>query len=146
MKFLFLFGPNLNLLGLREPQIYGHTGYAELCDRIRSYCAARGVEAVCFQSNHEGALIDAIHEFRTEGDGIIINAGAYTHTSIALLDALLAVGMPAVEVHLSDPAKREEFRRVSYLRAACLDAFCGLGPQGYDRAIDRLLTAIQEQS
>ena len=141
MKILVLNGPNLNLLGIREPEVYGTRTYDELVAFIRAAAADRGIEADVRQSNHEGVLIDAIHEARGSCDGIVINAGAYTHTSIALLDALVAVGLPAVEVHLSDPDARDEFRRVSYLRSACSASVKGKGFDGYAEALDVLQQA-----
>ncbi len=139
MKLLVINGPNLNLLGVREPDIYGKTGYGELCEMIRSHCESRGVEVSFIQSNHEGDLVDAIQSAYGAADGIVINPGAYTHTSIALLDAVKAVGVPTVEVHISDPDRREEFRRVSYIRAACAATVKGEGLGGYLRAVDLLL-------
>jgi 3-dehydroquinate dehydratase type II len=145
MKLLILNGPNLNLLGLREPNIYGSESYAELCERIRSYADERGIEVRLVQSNHEGELVDAIQQAYFDGlDGIVLNPGAYTHTSIALLDALKGVGLPAVEVHISDPDTREEFRRISFVRAACLATIKGHGTQGYFEAIDLLIDRLRE--
>lgn len=138
MKFLILNGPNLNLLGLREPELYGRDTYDDLLREIDAACASAGVTADVFQSNHEGDLIDRIQEARGRYDGILINAGGYTHTSVAILDALLAVGLPTVEVHLTDPDAREPFRRVSLLRAACFAVVKGKGIAGYGEAI-RLL-------
>ena len=128
MKLLVINGPNLNLLGIREPALYGTQTYEALCRKVRDYAAARGVEVELYQSNHEGDLVDKIQEAYGRTDGIVINAGAYTHTSIALLDALKAVGIPAVEVHITDPDAREPFRRVSYLRAACVDSHSAVAP------------------
>ncbi len=141
MKLLILNGPNLNMLGIREPEIYGTETYAELCRRVLEHAAARGVEAELYQSNHEGDLVDRIQAAWGNTDGIVINAGAYTHTSIALCDALKAVGIPAVEVHISDPDTREPFRRVSYLRAACVAVVSGRGLDGYAEAMDILIGA-----
>jgi len=138
-KILVLNGPNLNLLGIREPELYGTETYEALCRRIRDHAAARGAETEFFQSNHEGALVDAVQNAYGRIDGIVINAGAYTHTSIALLDALKAVGIQAVEVHISDVAAREAFRQVSYLRAACAATISGHGTDGYLEAVDFLL-------
>lgn len=139
MKLYILNGPNLNLLGIREPKLYGRTGYAELSDGLRAYCEERGIEPVLFQSNHEGDLVDKIQEAYFEGaDGIVLNPGAYTHTSIALLDALNAVQIPTVEVHISDVTKRENFRQVSYIRRACVASIIGHGVSGYYEAIDLL--------
>ena len=140
MKIYVINGPSLNMLGVREPDIYGKTTYEELVSLIEEHCAMRGVEAVIYQSNHEGDLVDKIQEAYFEGAfGIVINPAAYTHTSIALLDALSAVSLPAVEVHISDVNVREEFRRVSYIRAACELTVSGHGTDGYLEAIDYLL-------
>ena len=138
MKLLFLNGPNLNMLGIREPDIYGKKTYAALEEYIRSFCAEMGIECEIFQSNHEGALVDAIQAAYGRMDGIVINPAAYTHTSVALLDAVKAVGIPTVEVHVSDPDSREEFRHVSYIRAACVATIRGHGLPGYCEAL-RLL-------
>lgn len=139
MKLLFLNGPNLNMLGIREPDIYGHETYAGLEQFIRNFCQELGVVCEIFQSNHEGALVDAIQAAYGKFDGIVINPAAYTHTSVALLDALKAVAIPAVEVHLSDVSKREDFRQVSYVRLACCKTFAGYGFQGYRMAAEYLL-------
>ena len=145
MKLLILNGPNLNLLGIREPAIYGRETYADLCARIRAHADARGIEVRLVQSNHEGALVDAIQEAYFDSfDGIVLNPGAYTHTSIALLDALKGVGLPAIEVHISDPDTREDFRRISYVRAACMATVKGRGTQGYLDAIDLLAEHLGE--
>ena len=145
MKVLILNGPNLNLLGIREPSIYGSETFADLCERIKAHADARGIEVRLVQSNHEGELVDAIQQAYFDGlDGIVLNPGAYTHTSIALLDALKGVGLPAIEVHISDPDTREEFRHVSYVRAACLATIKGRGTQGYFDAIDRLIDHLTE--
>ncbi len=139
MKIWIINGPNLNLLGLREPEIYGRETYGELEARIRAYCENKGIEVRFVQSNHEGDLVDAVQQAYFDGaDGIVLNPAAYTHTGIALLDALRAVPVPAVEVHLSKPEEREEFRRVSYVRAACIKTITGLGGDGYLRAVDAL--------
>ena len=135
MNFLIINGPNLNLLGKREPGIYGTGTYGDLCQLIQSYARSHGCAAQCFQSNHEGAIVDKIHEADGRFDAIIINPAAYTHTSIAILDALKAVSIPAVEVHISDIFKRESFRHISYLGMACEKAFIGLGLDGYRQAI-----------
>ena len=135
MKLLILNGPNLNLLGLREPDIYGKQNYEALETFIRESCAAEGIECELFQSNHEGALVDRIQEAYGVFDGIVINPAAYTHTSVAILDALKAVSLPAVEVHLSDVRSREDFRRISYAGMACLKTYMGLGFEGYRQAI-----------
>lgn len=145
MKLLILNGPNLNMLGIREPGIYGSESYESLCNTVTAYCAERGIEAICVQSNHEGVLVDQIQAAYTEYDGIVLNPGAYTHTSIALLDALKAVGKPAVEVHISDPDTREPFRRVSYVRAACVATIKGHGLKGYLEAVDVLASLLANE-
>ena len=140
MHILVLNGPNLNLLGLREPEIYGKRTYADLVALIKTEAEAIGVSVEFLQSNHEGALVDAIQDAYGKADGIVINPGAYTHTSVALLDAVKAVGIPTVEVHISDPDLREDFRRVSYLRAACVASIKGHGFEGYLEALRLLKT------
>ena len=139
MRILVINGPNLNLLGVREPGIYGDRSYAALCALIEDYAAQKGVEVRLFQSNHEGAIVDEIQAALGRFDGIVINPAAYTHTSIAILDALKAVALPAMEVHISDVAAREPFRQISYAGMACRRSFIGLGFDGYLRAIDALL-------
>ena len=139
MKLLFLNGPNLNMLGIREPDIYGKQTYAALEDYIRKVCAERGVECEVYQSNHEGVLVDMIQSSLGVVDGIVINPAAYTHTSVAILDALKAVALPAVEVHLSDVSAREAFRQVSYAGMACEATFAGHGFDGYRMAVEHLL-------
>ena len=139
MKLLVLNGPNLNLLGLREPTIYGREDYRTLCEKIRAYCESRNIGVQFYQSNHEGALVDRIQEAYYEGiDGIVINPGAYTHTSIALLDAVKSVSIPTVEVHISKVEEREAFRQISYIRAACVATITGKGFDGYLEAVDIL--------
>ena len=138
MKILVINGPNLNMLGIREPEIYGRATYADLCRLIEDHAKELGVSVTLCQSNHEGALVDAIQQAYGKQDGIVINPGAYTHTSIALLDALNAVSIPAVEVHISDPDSREEFRKTSYVRAACVKTIKGHGLSGYLEAMDFL--------
>ncbi|MBR4049801.1 MAG: type II 3-dehydroquinate dehydratase [Clostridia bacterium] len=138
MKILVINGPNLNMLGIREPEIYGSKTYADLCGMISSYCEKSQIEAQFYQSNHEGCLVDKIQEAYGKVDGIVINPGAYTHTSVALLDAVKAVGIPTVEVHISDPDEREEFRKISYIRAACVATVKGKGFDGYLEAVDIL--------
>lgn len=135
MKFLIINGPNLNLLGLREPDIYGKQDFHALEEFIRESCRAEGIEPVLFQSNHEGAIVDTIQAAYGQIDGIVINPAAYTHTSVAILDALKAVRIPAVEVHLSDIVQRESFRQISYAGMACIKSFIGLGFEGYRQAI-----------
>ena len=135
MKFLVINGPNLNMLGLREPDIYGRQDFKALEQFIRDACAAEGVEATLFQSNHEGAIVDVIQQAYGNYDGIVINPAAYTHTSVAIFDALKAVQIPAVEVHISDVSRRESFRQVSYAGMACIKRFIGLGFEGYRQAV-----------
>ena len=135
MKLLIINGPNLNLLGVREPDIYGKKDFAALEAFIREVCAAEGIECELFQSNHEGAIVDKIQSALGRFDGIVINPAAYTHTSVAILDALKAVALPAVEVHLSDVSAREEFRHISYAGMACEKTFMGLGFDSYKEAI-----------
>ena len=139
MRILILNGPNLNLLGRREPEIYGKTSYAELCEMIAAHCESLGIEHTVLQSNHEGVLIDALQEAVGCYDGIVFNPAAYTHTSIAIADAVAAIGIPTVEVHISDVSKREDYRRVSYLRSHCVATVSGRGLQGYLDAIDLLV-------
>ena len=139
MKILILNGPNLNLLGQREPDIYGHSTYADLCGMIADYVKERGHQARFVQSNHEGALIDAIQLADADGtDGIVINPGAYAHYSYAIYDALLAVSVPAIEVHLSNINRRESFRRISVTAPACRAQIVGHGFLGYMEAMDLL--------
>ena len=143
MNILVINGPNLNMLGIREPAIYGSATYQDLVDYIRSEADALGVTVSFYQSNHEGDLVDAIQAAYGKQDGIVINPGAYTHTSVALLDAVKAVGIPTVEVHISDPDTREEFRKISYIRQACAATVKGLGFPGYGKAL-RLLCGVEE--
>jgi len=135
MKLLVINGPNLNMLGIREPSVYGAQTYAQLLDFLYEVGQTENIEVECFQSNHEGALVDCIQGAYGRMDGIVINPAAYTHTSIAILDALKAVGLPAVEVHLSDVRKREPFRQVSYAGLACCKTIVGQGFAGYREAI-----------
>lgn len=140
MKIYVINGPNLNMLGIREPHIYGSESYGTLCERVKAHCEARGVECVIFQSNYEGAIVEKIHEAYFEGaGGIVINPAAYTHTSVAILDALKAVVIPTVEVHLSKIESREAFRQISYVKAAAIATVCGRGIDGYLDAIDILI-------
>lgn len=139
MKIFVINGPNLNLLGLREPEIYGKEGYTSLCEKIKNYAERLNIEVEFFQSNHEGDLVDYIQSAYNNADGIVINPGAYTHTSIAILDAAKAVSVPMVEVHISDVSAREDFRQTSYIRAACIATVSGEGTNGYLKAIDILL-------
>ncbi|WMJ84850.1 type II 3-dehydroquinate dehydratase [Oscillospiraceae bacterium LTW-04] len=135
MKLLVINGPNINMLGIREKDIYGSTSYESLLEIIQNTCAENDIEAECFQSNHEGAIVDKIQEAYGAKDAIVINPAAYTHTSVAILDALKAVGIPAVEVHISNVYGREEFRHHSYAKMACVKSFVGLGLDGYRQAI-----------
>ena len=136
MKLLVINGPNLNMLGIREPAIYGSGTYAQLLDMIRAHAERRGAEVSFFQSNHEGTLVDAIQQAYFDGvEGIILNPAAYTHTSVALLDALKAVAIPTVEVHISDVSQREDFRQISYAGKACVKTIMGQGLDGYRQAI-----------
>ena len=135
MNILVINGPNLNMLGIREPQIYGSRTYGDLVAQIEEAARTLGVVVKCFQSNHEGAIVDEIQAAYGAFDGIVINPAAYTHTSVAILDALKAVGLPAVEVHISDVDAREEFRRISYVTGACQKKIAGRGFQGYVDAI-----------
>ena len=138
MNILIINGPNLNLLGLREPGIYGERSYQDLLNMIGEKCESLGLGFECYQSNHEGSIVDKIQEAYGKYDGIIINPAAYTHTSIAILDALKAVKIPAVEVHISNPDEREEFRHISYAGMACVYSIKGHGLEGYKEAIDYL--------
>lgn len=145
MKLLVINGPNLNMLGIREPAIYGSGTYTELLELIRAHAGKRGAEVSFFQSNHEGALVDAIQQAYFDGvEGIILNPAAYTHTSVALLDALKTVAIPTVEVHISDVAAREDFRQISYVRPACVATVTGRGFAGYLDAVDILLKGAAE--
>lgn len=136
MKFLVINGPNLNLLGSREPGIYGTSDYVQLCQMIQEKAAQHGSTAECFQSNSEGAIIDAIHGAVGNFDAIVMNPGAYTHYSYAILDALKAVEVPAIEVHISNIHQREEFRHRSVTAAGCVGQICGLGLYGYLAAME----------
>ena len=138
MKILVINGPNINMLGIREPEIYGRGTYDDLISAIRDEAKRLDVEVECFQSNHEGTMVDIIQSAYGDTDGIVINPAAYTHTSVALLDAVKAVGIPTVEVHISNPDEREDFRKVSYIRSACVKTISGKGFEGYLEAI-RLL-------
>ena len=139
MKFLILNGPNINLTGLREPSVYGAATYDDLCEKIRRTAAELGAEVTFLQSNHEGALIDAIHQAWRDGmDGIVFNPGGYTHTSVALHDAIAAVPVPTIEVHMSNIHAREEFRHVSLTASACAGQIVGLGFEGYCLAVRAL--------
>ena len=145
MRFLILNGPNLNLLGLREPDIYGRQTYADLAAFVQAVCAREGIECEVRQSNHEGVLVDWIQEAYGKFDGIVMTPAAYTHTSVALLDALKAVSLPAAEVHLSNIYDREDFRHISYPGKACVKTVYGKGFAGYEEAICFLKNYIQER-
>ena len=136
MKILVINGPNLNMLGVREPQIYGNQNYQDLCEMINKHCKEKGIEVEIFQSNHEGVIVDKIQSAYNVFDGIVINPAAYTHTSAAILDALKAVNIPAVEVHISDVDSREDFRQISFVRNYCFKTISGKGFEGYLEAID----------
>ncbi len=138
MKILVLNGPNINMLGIREPALYGSQSYDALLAHIRAHCAARGIDVEFYQSNHEGSLVDRIQSALGAIDGIVFNPAAYTHTSVALLDALKAVNIPTVEVHISDVSTREDFRQISFVRQACIATIAGHGFDGYTEAIDLL--------
>lgn len=145
MKILVINGPNLNMLGIREPKHYGKETYIDLINKIKTHCENK-CEVEFKQSNHEGALVDFIQDaYFNHFDGIIINPGAYTHTSIALLDAVKSVMIPTIEVHISDVASREDFRQISYIRAACIKTISGKGTDGYLLAINELIDYIQEE-
>lgn len=139
MKILVINGPNINMLGIREPDIYGKENYKSLCEKIENHANKKGIEVKLFQSNHEGDLVDEIQNAYGIFDGIVINPAAYTHTSVAILDAVKSVGIPTVEVHISDVSKREDFRQISYIRLACKKTIAGHGTDGYLEAIDFLL-------
>ena len=145
MKLFIINGPNINMLGIREKHIYGNQDYPQLMAHIQMVCAREGIEAECFQSNHEGELVDIIQRAYQNADGIVINPAAYTHTSVAILDALKAVALPAVEVHLSDVDKREAFRQQSFAGMACVARFSGLGFAGYEQAILYLKQSLTEK-
>lgn len=145
MKILVLNGPNINMLGIREPDIYGAGSYTDLLALLEQTATDEGITIDHFQSNHEGALVDRIQEAYGNYDGIVINPAAYTHTSIAILDALKAVGIPAVEVHISDVSTREDFRQISYTRLACCHTIMGHGIVGYREAILHLNKLINGQ-
>ncbi len=142
-SILVLNGPNLNLLGTRQPEIYGTTTLSDIEDNCINHAKSRDVQCVCLQSNHEGALVDAIHAARGVHDGIILNAGAYTHTSIALMDAIISTELPVIELHLSNIHAREGFRHTSYIAKAAIGQICGFGAVGYTLAIDALLTHLK---
>lgn len=139
MKILVINGPNLNMLGIREPDIYGKNTYNDLCKLITDYANQKGIEVKLFQSNYEGAIVDEIQKAYGNFDGIVINPAAYTHTSVAILDAVKSVSLPTVEVHISKVESREDFRQISYVRQACIKTVTGLGFDGYLVAIDTLI-------
>ena len=144
MKILVLNGPNLNMLGIREPEHYGKETYSDLENKIKAHCEGK-CEVEIKQTNHEGVLVDYIQSAFYNGvDGIVINPAAYTHTSVAILDAVKSVMIPTVEVHISDVSSREDFRQVSYIRLACISTISGKGTDGYLLAIDQLIEHIQE--
>lgn len=138
MKILVINGPNINMLGIREPEHYGKETYNDLVNKIQNHCDAKNIEVKVFQSNHEGDLVDEIQNAYGNTDGIVINPGAYTHTSIAILDAVKSVNIPTVEVHISKVEEREDFRQISYVRLACVKTITGHGTDGYVEAIDYL--------
>ncbi len=138
MKLLILNGPNINMLGIREPDIYGKQSYAALIDYVKSVCVSHGIDSECYQSNHEGALVDKIQAAYGIFDGIVFNPAAYTHTSVAIHDALLAVGIPTAEVHLTDTTSREDYRKVNFITPCCVATFQGHGFESYKMAIDYL--------
>ena len=139
MKLLVINGPNLNLLGIREPGHYGKENYQQLLEKIQQFCDQKGHSVTFFQSNHEGALVDAIQQaYFDKVEGIVINPAAYTHTSVAILDAVKSVSIPTVEIHISKVEEREDFRQVSYIRQACIGTVSGQGTDGYLRAIELL--------
>lgn len=142
MNILVINGPNLNMLGVREPEIYGKSTYMDLCAQIQAHAEMLGVGVDVYQSNHEGDIVDCIQSAFGKVDGIVINPAAYTHTSVALLDALKAVGIPAVEVHISDVSQREDFRQISYVRLYCEKTIAGHGFDGYLEAMDYLVQKV----
>lgn len=142
MKLRVINGPNINMLGIREPDIYGRVTYDDLVKMIEEHGKSKGIEIEVMQSNHEGDLVDMLQDCYQKIDGIVINPGAYTHTSVAILDALKAVSIPAVEVHISDVDSREDFRQISYIRQACVKTISGHGTNGYLEAIDHLISII----
>lgn len=144
MKIAVINGPNINFLGIREPEIYGAETYNELCDRIKKYSSNCKIDVDLFQSNREGEIIDYIQSCYNNTDGIIINPAAYTHTSIAIRDALIAVAIPAVEIHISDVDNREPFRRINYIRDICIGHVAGQGTDGYLKAIDMITEYLHE--
>jgi len=146
MKIWIINGPNLNFLGIREPEHYGSQTYADLCKLCRTHGAKQGIEVECFQSNHEGELVDIIQAAYGKADGIVINPAAYTHTSVAILDAVKSVMIPTVEVHISKVSEREAFRQISYIRTACIATITGHGFAGYTEAMDLLLAHWEKKA
>ena len=144
MKFLIINGPNLNMLGIREPHLYGSQNYAALCEIVKNTCDSLKIEHEIFQSNHEGAIVDKIQEAYGKFDGIVINPAAYTHTSVAILDALKSVAIPTVEIHISDVSKRESFRQISYVSYAAIKTFMGHGLDGYRMAVEYLANYLSK--
>lgn len=144
MKFLIINGPNLNMLGIREPHLYGSENYSALCKTIKKACESLDIEYEIYQSNHEGAIVDQIQDAYSLFDGIVINPAAYTHTSIAILDALKAVAIPTVEIHISDVSKREEFRQISYVSLVAVKTFMGHGIDGYRMAVEYLYNYLSK--
>ena len=138
MKILVINGPNINMLGIREPEHYGKETYSDLVAKIQKHCDKKNIDVKIYQSNHEGDLVDEIQTAYGNSDGIVINPGAYTHTSIAILDAVKSVNIPTVEVHISKVEEREDFRQISYIRLACVKTITGHGTDGYLEAIDYL--------
>lgn len=145
-SILVLNGPNLNLLGQRQPEVYGTTTLADIEAACTAHGAASGLSVTCAQSNHEGVLVDAIHAAKGVHDGIILNAGAYTHTSVALMDAIASVGLPVVELHLSNIHAREAFRHKSYIAPVAVGQICGFGAHGYTLALDALKAHLDQRS
>lgn len=147
MKILVLNGPNINILGIREPDIYGKKSYGELLEMISAHAEEKGAEVEFYQSNHEGDLVDAIQKAYFDGvDGIVFNPAAYTHTSVAIADAVKGVGLPTVEVHISEVSEREDFRQLSYIRAVAVKTICGHGLEGYNEALDFLIEYIGDKN
>ena len=144
MKLLIINGPNINMLGIREPEVYGNKTYQALLDLIETFAKDKGISVTCFQSNHEGAIVDKIQQAYGNADGIVINPAAYTHTSVAIADALKAVSIPSVEVHISDVNSREAFRRISYVHDVCIATVSGEGIDGYNKAVDILIEQLNK--
>lgn len=146
MKILVINGPNINMLGIREPEHYGKETYKDLVEKIEKYCEEKNIECECYQSNHEGNLVDKIQQAFGVFDGIVINPGAYTHTSVAILDAVKAVSIPTVEVHISKLDEREDFRQISFIRLAAIKTISGLGTDGYLRGIDTIIDFLGKEN